>query len=177
MSTINDPIIARIEEKFGAVIPKELKNKIARKLEEMRSYTPKVGIFGKTGVGKSSLCNALLGSDVCPISDFEACTRAPQKVLLELGGAGMQLVDLLGVGESGQRGKEYDALYQSLLPELDLILFVLNCDGRYAIDEDFYKEIIRRYMEAGKPFIAVINQVDKIEPFREWDCDERKPSP
>ena len=177
MSTINDPIIARIEEKFGAVIPKELKNKIARKLEEMRSYTPKVGIFGKTGVGKSSLCNALLGSDVCPISDFEACTRAPQKVLLELGGAGIQLVDLLGVGESGQRGKEYDALYQSLLPELDLILFVLNCDGRYAIDEDFYKEIIRRYMEAGKPFIAVINQVDKIEPFREWDCDERKPSP
>lgn len=178
MSVTNDPIITKLEEKFGAAIPKELKAKIAGKIEEMRSYTPKVGVFGKTGVGKSSLCNALFGSDVCPISDVEACTRAPQKVLLELGGAGMQLVDVPGVGETGQRDKEYDALYQSLLPELDLIFWVFKGDDRAAAsDEDFYKRIIRRYVEAGKPFIAVINQVDKIEPYREWDFDERKPGP
>ena len=176
MSMTNDPIITKLEEKFGAAIPKELKTKIASKLEEMRSYTPKVGVFGKTGVGKSSLCNALFGSDVCPISDVDACTREPQKVLLELGGAGIQLVDVPGVGESGERDKEYDALYQKLLPELDLIFWVFKSDDRAnASDEGFYKRIIRRYVEKGKPFIAVINQVDKIEPSREWDWDERKP--
>ncbi len=176
MSTTNDPIITKLEEKFGAVMPKELKIKIASKLDEMRSYIPKVGVFGKTGVGKSSLCNALFGTDVCPISDVDACTREPQKVLLELGGSGLQLVDVPGVGESGERDKEYDELYQSLLPELDLIFWVFKGDDRAAAsDEHFYKRIIRRYVEAGKPFIAVINQVDKIEPYREWDWDEKKP--
>ena len=124
MSMTNDSIITKLEANFGAAIPKELKTKIASKLEEMRSYTPKVGVFGKTGVGKSSLCNALFGSDVCPISDVEACTREPQKVLLELGGAGIQLVDLPGLGETPEHYKKCDALYQSLLPDLDLILWV-----------------------------------------------------
>ena len=36
---------------------------------EVLNYEPKVGVFGKTGVGKSSLCNALFGQDVCEISD------------------------------------------------------------------------------------------------------------
>ena len=176
MSKINDPIIARIEEKFGKAIPKELKNKIAGKLAEMSSYTPKVGVLGKTGVGKSSLCNALFGSDVCPISDVEACTLEPQKVLLELSGAGIQLVDVPGVGATPEHDKKSDVIYQSLLPELDLILWVFKGDDRAsAYNEDFYKRIVRRYVEAGKPFIAVINQVDKIEPSREWDWDKKKP--
>ncbi len=176
MSNSNDQIIATLEKKFGAACPPELKAKLASKLHEMRSYTPKVGVFGKTGVGKSSLCNALFGSDVCPISDIEACTREPQKVLLELGGGGLQLIDVPGVGESSERDKEYDQLYQNLLPELDLIFWVFKGDDRAsASDEKFYKRIIKRYVDAGKPFIAVVNQVDKIEPFREWDEDERKP--
>jgi predicted GTPase len=32
---------------------------ILDKIEQTRNYTPKVGIFGNSGVGKSSLCNAL----------------------------------------------------------------------------------------------------------------------
>lgn len=178
MSKNHDQIISKLEEKFGKLMPQELKTKIASKLDEMKSYVPKVGVFGKTGVGKSSLCNAIFGADVCAISDIEACTRKPQEVLLELGGNGMQLLDVPGVGESGERDKEYDELYQNLLPELDLILWVFKGDDRAsASDEHFYKRIIRQYVDKGKPFIAVINQVDKIEPFREWDLSERKPSP
>lgn len=178
MPNTNDPIILKLEEKFGDTVPPELKEKLANKLHEMRSYTPKVGVFGKTGVGKSSLCNALFGQDVCLISDVDACTREPQRVLLELGGGGLQLVDVPGVGESSERDKEYDELYQNLLPELDLIFWVFKGDDRAAAsDEQFYKRIIQRYVEKGKPFLAVINQADKIEPFREWDVAERKPGP
>lgn len=178
MSKNHDQIISKLEEKFGKLMPQELKTKIASKLDEMKSYVPKVGVFGKTGVGKSSLCNAIFGADVCAISDIEACTRKPQEVLLELGGNGMQLLDVPGVGESGERDKEYDELYQNLLPELDLILWVFKGDDRAsASDEHFYKRIIRQYVDKGRPFIAVINQVDKIEPFREWNEGERKPGP
>lgn len=38
----------------------EIRKIIEEKVKEIRSYTPKVGVFGVTGVGKSSLCNALL---------------------------------------------------------------------------------------------------------------------
>lgn len=154
----------------------ELKIKLADKLHEMRSYTPKIGVFGKTGVGKSSLCNALFGEDICDISAIDACTRIEKTVPIKLGGGNLELIDVPGVGESGERDKEYDALYQEILPKLDLIFWVFKGDDRAAAsDEQFYNRIIRRYVDAGKPFLAVINQVDKIEPFRQWDEANKKP--
>lgn len=173
----NQRILGNLEDALGAKIPQEYKEKIEGKLREMRSYVPKIGVFGKTGVGKSSLCNALFGRDICAISDVEACTRDPQKVILSFGNSGgLELIDVPGVGESSERDKEYDELYQKLLPELDLVFWVFKGDDRAAAsDEKFYKRLIRRYIDAGKPFLAVINQVDKIEPFREWDVAERKP--
>ncbi|WP_353258595.1 GTPase family protein [Prochlorothrix hollandica] len=163
-------------EKQGIHIPPELKAKIEDQLNNKLNYEPKIGIFGKTGVGKSSLCNAVFGQDVCPISDVEACTRQPQEVFLRIGGKGLKLLDVPGVGESGERDKEYADLYKKLFPELDLILWVLKGDDRaFSSDEQFYKEIVRPYIQAGKPFFMVINQVDKIEPLREWDEKNKRP--
>lgn len=170
-------IFSKIEEK-GFQIPVELKQSIQRRIQEISGYVPKVGVFGKTGVGKSSLCNALFGQDVCSISDVQACTRDPQEILLTIGssGHGIKLVDVPGVGEDKNRDNEYDALYKKLLPELDLIFWVFKGDDRAnASDEDFYKRLIRPYIDAGKPFLAVINQVDKVEPFREWSEEENAP--
>ena len=170
-------IFSKIEAQ-GVQIPAELKQSIQRRIKEISGYIPKVGVFGKTGVGKSSLCNALFGQDICSISDVQACTRNPQEVLLTIGnsGQGIKLVDVPGVGEDKKRDNEYDALYKKLIPELDLIFWVFKGDDRAnASDEDFYKRLIRPYIDAGKPFLAVINQIDKIEPFREWNEEENAP--
>ena len=149
---------AKLEER-GVQISPEAKKSIKKRIQEISSYVPKVGVFGKTGVGKSSLCNALFGQDICSISDVQACTRDPQEVLLSIGGSGqgIKLLDVPGVGEDRKRDDEYDALYKKLLPELDLIFWVFKGDDRAnASDEDFYKRLIRPYIDAGKPFIAVI---------------------
>lgn len=166
-------------EQSGITIPPALKQSIEREVNKITNYTPKVGVFGKTGVGKSSLCNALFGQDICSIGDVQACTRDTQEVLLTIGdsGTGIKLIDVPGVGESNKRDDEYDELYKNLLPELDLIFWVFKGDDRAnASDEDFYNRLISPYINAGKPFLAVINQVDKIEPFREWNEEERAPS-
>ncbi len=98
--------------------------------------------------------------------------------MLSIEGKGLKLIDVPGVGESGDRDNEYEDLYERLLPELDLVFWVFKADDRAgSSDEKFYKRLIRPYVNAGKPFLAVINQIDKIEPFREWDINERNPGP
>jgi hypothetical protein len=160
------------DSKVGA----DIVGKILKRVNGILSYQPSVGVFGKTGAGKSSLCNAVFGKDVCEISDIAGCTRKPQEVILELGGKGIKLLDVPGVGESNDRDKEYADLYRSLLPELDLVLWVIKGDDRaFSSDETFYKNLVRPYVDKGRPFVVVLNQVDKIEPFREWDMAVNQP--
>ncbi|PWO43924.1 ferrous iron transporter B, partial [Escherichia coli] len=58
----------------------KIRQAIEKKIREIKGYTPRVGIFGSTGVGKSSLCNALFGRDVAPVSNVAACTREIQEI-------------------------------------------------------------------------------------------------
>ena len=56
-------------------------------------------------------------------------------------------------------------------------MWLLRGDDRaFSTDEVFYKKLVKPYIDAGKPFLIVLNQVDKVEPFREWDVARRKPS-
>ncbi|MFC2353164.1 GTPase family protein [Eikenella halliae] len=152
-----------------------LKERIRQRVHELRTYVPKIGVFGVTGVGKSSLCNALFGSDVAAISDVAACTRSPQEILIGENGRGLCLVDVPGVGERIERDEEYFALYKSLMLELDLVIWVIKADDRaYAVAERAYKEIIKPHAERC-PTLFVINQVDKINPVREWDDEKNCP--
>jgi len=149
---------------------------LVERIESILSYEAKVGIFGKTGAGKSSLCNALFGDDVAKVSDVEACTRNPQEVLLGIGAGGIKLLDCPGVGESLERDKEYEALYTSLLPELDLVLWLIKADDRaIAVDERFFNAVVSPHMVSGKPLFIVLSQADKIEPVRDWDEENARP--
>ncbi len=48
------------------------------------------------------------------------------RLTLQLGERRMTLVDLPGIGETPQHDQEYRALYRQLLPELDLIIWILR---------------------------------------------------
>lgn len=163
-------------EAQGVHISSAYREKINGRVTDALSYQPVIGVLGKTGAGKSSTCNALFGKDICAISDVAACTREPQEVIVGVGDKGIKLLDVPGVGESGERDREYEQLYQRLLPELDLVLWVLKGDDRaFSSDEQFYHKLVKPYLDVGKPFFIVLNQVDKIEPFREWDEAARRP--
>lgn len=163
-------------EKQGIHISEEQRKQMNYRLSEMLDYEPTIGIFGKTGAGKSSLCNALFGKDVCKISDVEACTRRKQEVSLHMDNNEIRLWDVPGVGENEDRDKEYYQLYEEILTKMDLVLWLVKADDRaLASDEAFYKRVLRKYVEEGKSFFIVLNQVDKVEPFREWDEEGHKP--
>ena len=151
--------------KAVAVLPLQLSETILKHVQSITDYEPVIGIMGKTGAGKSSLCNALFAGNVSPVSDVAACTREPLRFRLQLGERSMTIVDLPGVGESGIRDAEYAALYREQLPRLDLVLWLIKADDRaLAVDEYFYRKVIGEAYRHKVMF--VIRQAGKISPAR-----------
>ncbi|WP_410734172.1 GTPase family protein [Citrobacter portucalensis] len=159
------------------VFPQSLRESLVNKISDAIDYEPVIGVMGKTGAGKSSVCNALFQGEVCAVSDVEACTREAQELRIHFGRRSLKIIDIPGVGENALRDKEYAALYRTLLPSLDLILWVIKGDDRaFSADEHFYNNVLLP-AGGGERVLFVLNQVDKIEPFREWNTHLHQPSP
>ncbi|WP_255586284.1 GTPase family protein [Providencia sp. R33] len=158
------------------ILPKEIRESVFNRIKNIIDYEPVIGVMGKTGAGKSSLINAIFKGNVCPVSDVEACTRETKEIKIEFGHRAIRLIDIPGGGENAKRDSEYEALYKRLLPKMDLILWVVKGDDRaFSADEHFYQQVLK---PAGgdKKTVFVLNQIDKIEPFREWDVEHNQPS-
>ncbi|WP_168191906.1 GTPase family protein [Chromobacterium phragmitis] len=144
------------------------------------NYEAAVGLMGKSGAGKSNLCNALFGQEVAEVDDVAPCTvGASEYTLAYQNGKDISLIDLPGVGERQEKEADYAKLYHDLLPELDLVLWVIKADDRaLSVDEQCYQHLILPYLiQHDIPLLFVVNQVDKIEPCREWDCSRSIPGP
>ena len=177
-------ILDLLAQHSGGALTAAHRGEIERKLSAQLSYTPRVAIFGKTGAGKSSLMNALFGQHISAVSDVEACTRAVQSHKITTPRGSLELLDCPGVAESSERDVEYATLYRDLLEGrdgeggVDMILWVLKGDDRaFSADLDFFSRMVKPAMEQSLPIVFVLNQVDKIEPFREWDEERCEPGP
>jgi predicted GTPase len=75
------------------------------------------------------------------------------------------------------RDGEYRELYQTLLPQLDMVLWVLKADDRaFSVEEQFYQDVFAPYSGSLPSVLWVINQVDKTEPAEQWNWSSSQPS-
>ncbi|MDV5226200.1 GTPase [Providencia rettgeri] len=158
-------------------LPKGAKDVFLSHFNKLINYSPTIGLMGKTGAGKSSLINALFQSALSPVSNVSGCTRQAQLFNMTINNHTLTFIDLPGVGESLERDKEYHQLYRNLLPELDLIIWVLKADDRaWSSDEQCYRFLTEQCGYQSERFLFVLNQADKIEPCRQWDELNHEPS-
>ncbi|RYM66791.1 ATP/GTP-binding protein [Serratia liquefaciens] len=160
-----DMPLARILSRLPADTQREIQHHFSRAI----SYEPCIGLMGKTGAGKSSLCNTLFTSPPANVDAVKGCTRLTQQYKTSDGLHALNIIDFPGIGETPTLDKIYALLYQHWLNKLDLIVWVLKADDR-AWNDDIrcYRQLVS---QGAKPahFLFVLNQVDKIEPCREWD--------
>ncbi|MFE7065950.1 GTPase family protein [Microbacterium sp. NPDC057658] len=122
-----------------------------------------LAIFGKTGVGKSTLINAIFGEEVAPTGVGEPVTMDEHLYIHRSGFLG--LLDTRGL----EIGKDTDELIRELgdylkkmrqRPLSEQIHVAWYCvratDRRF---EDTEAELIRRLHELGLPVVAVLTQV------------------
>lgn len=142
---------------------------------------PRFMLVGRTGVGKSSLINAICGLYVAKVSDVEIGTRGIEKYSCMDGDRVlMEVLDSREIGEPVALKKEDSESEETVLESAeevlkeemlnfmpDAILFVSRCkrDGIIKEDMDYVKNLRREYWKkvgVEVPVIVVLNQADAV---------------
>ena len=133
-------------------------------LERLEQRWLRVAVFGRVGVGKSSLLNALLGEAAFATDVAHGCTRRQQPAVWRQpipGLSRVELVDTPGIDEIGAAGRARLAARVALAA--DLVLLVLDGDLNRV-----EAEALQTLLASGKPLLLVLNRCDC------WPAEERE---
>ena len=137
---------------------------------------PRIFLIGRTGVGKSSLINAICGTYVAKVSDTKSCTYSAQTYLCkDKDRVLMEIFDTRGIAESESLNDSISA-EEMLIKEInkfspDVAIMMLNCTHRDDVDSDvkFLKDVTKQYSEVNHmrlPIVVVVNKCDEMAPSR-----------
>lgn len=143
---------------------------------------PRIFLIGRTGVGKSSLINALCGAYVAKVSDTKSCTETAQSYeCKDKDRVLMEILDTRGIAESESLNDKISA-EDMLIEQInefspDVAIFMLNCTHRDDVDSDvqFLKRLAESYKKVNNlilPIVVVVNKCDEMSPSRRKDPKE-----
>ena len=132
------------------------------KYENIDDSTIKFSLIGRPNVGKSSLVNAILGSDKLIVSDVAGTTRDAVDTIFKYNGEEYVIIDTAGIRKQGKiyENIEKYSLLRSLkaIDRSDVCLLVIDyLDGIKEHD----KHIASYALEKGKAIVIIVNKYDE----------------
>ncbi|WP_272433715.1 ribosome biogenesis GTPase Der [Actinomyces sp. B33] len=128
----------------------------------------RVALIGRPNVGKSSLLNAVAGSERVVVNELAGTTRDPVDELIELDGRQWWFVDTAGVRRKMHRttGADYYASIRTQAAlekaEVALVLF----DGSEPLTEQDVR-VVQQAVDAGRALVIVNNKWDLVDEERQ----------
>lgn len=143
-------------------IPDEVRSALAADYAEVEAMLARleqgqlhIAAFGRVSVGKSSLLNALAGSQAFETGVLHGTTRARgQQPWREAAAHGVQLIDTPGINELS--GEQREALAVEVATRSDLVLFVVDGDLTQ-VELEALRELAARQ----RPLLLVLNKADR----------------
>ncbi len=154
----------------------ELWNK-AQALVGDETIKPRIIVAGKTGVGKSSVLNALLKDNVYETGVLPT-TRKNSEEIWDTDNGDLIVIDAPGLGEAEAPNLNKNTEYEDNIKQLaelnaHILLLILKCDDRaLKLEKDFIDSWNSSLLLRKLPVIIAINQIDKMKPVRIWDPDK-----
>lgn len=119
-----------------------LSDRVRKMFESEKKAPLKVSIMGQTGVGKTSLINALFNADL-KVDPVRSTTKEiDEPFIFRASGNELWFYDLPGIGESSKTENSYLEKYRKMLRQSDIVLWAIHADCRsFVYDHDALQKI------------------------------------
>ena len=129
-------------DEMRKIISEDELNLVLNKFKQERKLPPKVAILGKAGVGKTTTINSVFNAQWKTSHTIVGTTQAQMKEFALSTGGTLSVVDLPGYGRSMAEDREYEKIYQKMIPSCDLVFLVLQANTRdFADDQEMIVKI------------------------------------